>query len=80
MAEHAPLTRSRRGGRWQLSENRNLEKVFKVLFSSEGSEIYIRSMTDYIKLGSTVDFYTVLETAAQRGETAIGYRWDTVSM
>jgi hypothetical protein len=58
----------------QLSENRNLEKVFKVLFSSEGSEIYIRPMTDYIKLGSTVDFYTVLEAAAQRGETAIGYR------
>jgi voltage-gated potassium channel Kch len=58
----------------QLSENKNLEQVFKVLFSSEGSEIYIRPMTDYIKLGTTVDFYTVLEAAAQRGETAIGYR------
>jgi voltage-gated potassium channel Kch len=58
----------------QLSENKNLERVFKVLFSSEGSEIYIRPMTDYIRLGSTVDFYTVLEAAAQRGETAIGYR------
>jgi voltage-gated potassium channel Kch len=58
----------------QLSENRNLDQVFRVLFSSEGSEIYIRPMTDYIKLGSTVDFYTVLEAAAQRGETAIGYR------
>ncbi len=58
----------------QLSENKNLDKVFKVLFSSEGSEIYIRPMTDYIKLGSTVDFYTVMEAAAQRGETAIGYR------
>jgi voltage-gated potassium channel Kch len=58
----------------QLSENKNLDKVFRVLFSSEGSEIYIRPMTDYIKLGSTIDFYTVLEAAAQRGETAIGYR------
>jgi voltage-gated potassium channel Kch len=58
----------------QLSENKNLEKVFRVLFSSEGSEIYIRPMTDYIKLGSTVDFYTVIEAAAQKGETAIGYR------
>jgi voltage-gated potassium channel Kch len=58
----------------QLSENKNLDKVFKVLFSSEGSEIYIRPMTDYVKLGSTVDFYTVLEAAAQKGETAIGYR------
>jgi voltage-gated potassium channel Kch len=58
----------------QLSENKNLDQVFKVLFSSEGSEIYIRPMTDYIKLGRNVDFYTVLEAAAQRGETAIGYR------
>jgi voltage-gated potassium channel Kch len=58
----------------QLSENKNLDRVFKVLFSSEGSEIYIRPMSDYIRLGSTVDFYTVLEAAAQRGETAIGYR------
>jgi voltage-gated potassium channel Kch len=58
----------------QLSENKDLEQVFKVLFSSEGSEIYIRPMTDYIRLGTTVDFYTVLEAAAQRGETAIGYR------
>jgi len=58
----------------QLSENANLDRVFKVLFSSEGSEIYIRPMSDYIRLGSTVDFYTVLEAAAQRGETAIGYR------
>jgi voltage-gated potassium channel Kch len=58
----------------QLSENKNLEQVFKVLFSSEGSEVYIRPMTDYIRLGATVDFYTVLEAAAQRGETAIGYR------
>ena len=58
----------------QLSENKNLEQVFKVLFSSEGSEIYIRPMTDYIRLGTTVDFYTVLEAAAQRGETALGYR------
>jgi hypothetical protein len=58
----------------QLSENKSLEQVFKVLFSSEGSEIYIRPMTDYIRLGTTVDFYTVLEAAAQRGETAIGYR------
>ena len=45
----------------QLSENKNLHKVFKVLFSSEGSEIYIRPMTDYITLGSTVDSYTVRE-------------------
>jgi len=58
----------------QLSENKNRGRVFKVLFSSAGSEIYIRPMTYYIRLGSTVDFHTVLVAAAQRGETAIGYQ------
>lgn len=43
-------------------------------FSSEGSEIYLRQADQYIKPGSSVDFYTVLEAARQRGETAIGYR------
>lgn len=58
----------------QISENKHLEKVFKDLFRSEGSEVYIRSMKDYIQPGKKVDFYTVVEAAAQRGETAIGYR------
>jgi ion channel POLLUX/CASTOR len=58
----------------QISENKHLEKVFKDLFRSEGSEVYIRPMKDYIQSGKPVDFYTVLEAAAGRGETAIGYR------
>ncbi|MCC6562040.1 MAG: hypothetical protein IT478_11825 [Xanthomonadales bacterium] len=58
----------------QLSENKHLEKVFRVLFSAEGSEIYIRPIGDYIRPGVPVDFHTLLEAAALRGETAIGYR------
>ena len=58
----------------QLSENKHLDLVFRNLFSSEGSEIYIRPARDYIAIGREVDFHTVLEAAAQRGETAIGYR------
>lgn len=58
----------------QLSENKHLDKVFRVLFSAEGSEIYIRSIGDYIRPGVPVDFHTLLEAAALRGETAIGYR------
>ncbi len=58
----------------QISENKHLEKVFKDLFRSEGSEIYIRDMKDYVQVGKPVDFYTVIEAAANRGETAIGYR------
>jgi hypothetical protein len=45
-----------------------------VLFSAEGSEIYIRPVADYVKVDRPVDFHTLLEAAAQRGETAIGYR------
>lgn len=58
----------------QLSENKHLDKVFKNLFSEEGSEIYLKPVTQYVETGRPLDFYTVLESAAQKGETAIGYR------
>lgn len=58
----------------QLSENKHLEKVFSTLFAAEGSEIYLRPATDYVKPGSSTNFYTILESAAAKGETAIGYR------
>lgn len=58
----------------QVSENKQLTDVFDTLFSSEGSEIYLRPAELYIKPGESVDFYTVLEAARRRGETAIGYR------
>ncbi|MGV8884018.1 MAG: CASTOR/POLLUX-related putative ion channel [Microbacteriaceae bacterium] len=58
----------------QMSENRQLTEVFDNLFSSVGSEIYLRPAEDYITAGAAVDFYTILEAARRRGETAIGYR------
>jgi voltage-gated potassium channel Kch len=58
----------------QISENKHLEAVFKDLFRSEGSEIYLKPVKEYVKTGVAVDFYTLLEAASQRGETAIGYR------
>lgn len=58
----------------QISENKHLDKVFKDLFSPEGSEIYLKPIKDYITPGRKVNFYTLLEAAAERGETAIGYR------
>jgi ion channel POLLUX/CASTOR len=58
----------------QLSENKALDRVFRQLFSSEGSEVYIRPIGEYVKPGIAVDFYTLFEAAARRGETAIGYR------
>ena len=58
----------------QLSENKKLDSVFKQLFSAVGSEICIRPASDYVKTGMPMSFYTVMEAAARKNETAIGYR------
>jgi ion channel POLLUX/CASTOR len=58
----------------QLSENKALDKVFRQLFAAEGSEIYIRPIGQYVRPGVPVSFHTLLEAAALRGETALGYR------
>ena len=58
----------------QLSESRDLKDVFDQLLNAEGSEIYLKPVTDYVKTGVEMDFYTVLESAARKGQTALGYR------
>jgi hypothetical protein len=58
----------------QLSENSELFDVFTDIFDPEGAEIYLKPISDYVTLGETVNFYTVVEAARRRGETAIGYR------
>jgi hypothetical protein len=58
----------------QVSENKYLMRVFEILFDAEGSEIYLKPVSRYLKPGAEVDFYTVLESAKRKGETAIGYR------
>jgi voltage-gated potassium channel Kch len=58
----------------QVSENKQLTEVFGDLFASTGSEVYLNPVEQYLTLGADVDFYTVLEAARRRGETAIGYR------
>jgi hypothetical protein len=58
----------------QISENEELYLVFEDLFDSEGSEIYLKPISDYIVLNQPVDFYTILESARLRNEVAIGYR------
>ena len=58
----------------QISENPDLAEVFGYLFSSEGSEISLHPASRYVKLGETVDMHVLIEAAAKRGETAIGYR------
>lgn len=58
----------------QVSENRRLADVFDDLFSATGAEIYLRPADFYVTPDTEVDFYTVLEAARRRGETALGYR------
>ena len=58
----------------QLSENKDLKKVYDVLFEADGSEIYLKPVSRYVRTGEAMNFYTVLESAAQLNESAIGYR------
>ncbi|MBW8486555.1 CASTOR/POLLUX-related putative ion channel [Actinomadura parmotrematis] len=58
----------------QLSENRHLAEVFAELFDPAGAEIYLRPATDYVLPDVEIDFHTVVEAAARRGDIAIGYR------
>jgi voltage-gated potassium channel Kch len=58
----------------QLSENDSLFDVFQDIFAPEGAEIYLKPIADYVETGQPVTFYTVVEAARRRGETALGYR------
>src|SRR5260221_11026095 len=62
---------------FQLSENAELLAVFTDIFDPEGSEIYLKPISDYVAVGEPVNFYTVVEAAKRRGETAIGYRLES---
>lgn len=58
----------------QLSEDADLFAIFTDIFNPEGSEIYLKPIDDYVEPGRPINFYTVLEAARRRNETAIGYR------
>lgn len=60
----------------QVSENKQLTAVFDQLFSSDGAEVYLRDADMYVKPGESADFYTVIESARRKGETAIGHRFN----
>jgi len=58
----------------QVSENNALNAVFEDIFDADGSELYIKPIGGYINTGEQVSFYTVLEAARRKGETAFGYK------
>lgn len=63
----------------QVSENKYLMRVFEDLMQSEGSEIYLKPVSQYITPGVETDFYTILEAAKRQGDSAIGYRLQELS-
>ena len=58
----------------QISENKELKTVFELLFSAGGPAIYIKPAEYYVELGRAVNFYTVMESARQQNQIAIGYK------
>jgi voltage-gated potassium channel Kch len=61
----------------QVAEQKSLNAVFADLFGSEGSEIYLKPVNDYVAVDYPINFYTVVEAAKRRDESAIGYRRKT---
>ncbi|MCD4706938.1 MAG: potassium transporter TrkA [Candidatus Sabulitectum sp.] len=58
----------------QISENKDLSAIFRDLFDPEGSEIYLKPAKRYVACGESVNFYTVVKSASELNEVAIGYR------
>ncbi len=58
----------------QISETRELSAVFWDLFDPDGSEIYLKPVSRYVKPGEPVNFYTVVKSASRISEVALGYR------
>jgi ion channel POLLUX/CASTOR len=58
----------------QISENKALNAVFADLFSPEGSEIYLKPVSAYVRTGLPISYSTLVAAAAQKGESALGYK------
>lgn len=58
----------------QVSENKELRSIFEDLFSAGPPSIYIMPAEHYVELNRAVNFYTVMESARQQNQIAIGYK------
>ncbi len=58
----------------QISENPKITPLIDDLLDENGSELYMKSIADYVTIGVPVDSYTLTESAARKGEIYIGYR------
>jgi len=60
----------------QVSERKLLNNVFKDFLNAAGSEIYLKPVKNYVTLSHDVNFYTIVESARRKNETAIGYKFN----
>ncbi|MEE0133524.1 MAG: hypothetical protein U0I22_06995 [Treponema sp.] len=58
----------------QISQAREQFVILDDLLSDDGSELYMKDAGRYVKLGESVDFYTIGAAATQYGEIALGYK------
>jgi ion channel POLLUX/CASTOR len=58
----------------QIAENKDVVPVFVQLLAPGGPDIYLKPAEDYITPNRPVNFYTVVEAARRKSQTAIGYR------
>jgi voltage-gated potassium channel Kch len=58
----------------QILENKHLGAIFEDILDSDGSEIYIRPVSHFVKPCEELNFYTVVEAARRQGQIAIGFR------
>lgn len=58
----------------QISEHRSKREILSDLISCDGSAIYMKPITRYIKNDAPVNYYTLGASAARYDEIAIGYK------
>jgi len=58
----------------QVTHEPRVRAVLEDLFRSEGSEIYLKEMSNYVPAGQAVTFEQLILLAKARGEVALGYQ------
>ncbi len=59
----------------QISENKMLGPIFEDLFTETGVQVHFKSIIDYVKIDEEVNFYTITQSAINKNEIAIGYKY-----
>ena len=58
----------------QISQARELNRIYTELLSKEGSEIYMRPAMDYVELDRPINLYTACAAAVLKKQVFLGYR------